>query len=87
LLPRIRDLTGLWQPRFELGENVLFAALAQRSFELKGAIEMIIDRALAAAGDKEELLDARRLRLFDLRTGLCIKSSCVSGRLSENIVG
>ena len=81
---------------------------------------MVVDRALAAAGDRE-LLDSGSLRLLDrvlddglsttgsisfgialvagrkrvpspatgktaLRTGFCIKSSRVSGRLSANIV-
>ena len=65
LLPRIGDLPGLGQPRFELGEQIGLAALEQRGFELEGAVEMIVDRALAAARDKEELLDAGRLGLLD----------------------
>src|SRR5262249_43305404 len=34
-------------------------------FELERAVKMIVDGTLAAAGDKEELLDAGCLRLFD----------------------
>ena len=65
LLPGIGDLAGLGQPRLQLFEQVGLAALAQCRFELEGAVEMILDRALRAARDKKELLDARRLGLFD----------------------
>ncbi len=65
LLPRIGDLPGFGQPCFELCEHVLLAPLAQRGFKLEGAVKMIVDRALAPARHKEELLDACRLGLLD----------------------
>src|SRR5215470_18580560 len=65
LLSGVGDLPGLGQPRFELLECVLLATLPQRGFELERAIEMIIDSALSPARDKEELLYAGRLGLFD----------------------
>ena len=65
LLPGIGDLPGFGQPCFELGEQLGLAALAQRRLELEGTVEMVVDRALGAARDKEELLDAGRLGLLD----------------------
>ncbi len=65
LLARVGDLPRLRQARFELLEHVFLAALAQGRLELEGAVEMIVDRALAPARDKEELLDPGRLGLLD----------------------
>src|ERR1700756_4065385 len=65
LLSRVGDLPGLGQSRFELLEYVLLPTLPQRGFELERAIEMIVDGALSPARDKEELLDAGCLGLFD----------------------
>ena len=41
------------------------AALAQRRVELELAVEMILDHALVAAGDEDEVLDAGLARLVD----------------------
>ena len=38
--------------------GLLVAALDQRGLELVGVVEMILDRALVAAGDEDEFLDA-----------------------------
>jgi hypothetical protein len=57
LLSSIGDLPGLRQPRFELRQHIFLAALAQGGLEFEGAVEMVVDSALAAAGDKKELLD------------------------------
>ncbi len=65
LLPGIGDLPRFGQPCFELREHVLLAPLTQRRLELERAVEMIVDRALAPARDKEELLDTGRLGLLD----------------------
>src|SRR5207245_11479872 len=65
LLPRIRHLPRLGEPRLELIQEVGFAALTQGGFELDGAVEMIVDRALPPARDQEELLDPVCLGLLD----------------------
>jgi CBS domain-containing protein len=65
LLPRIGDLTRGGEPGVQFGELSVLAALAQRCLQLKGVIEMILDRALGAAGDEVELLNPSGLRLFD----------------------
>ncbi len=41
----------------------LLAALAQREFQLELAVEMVLDHALVAAGDEDEMLDAGLARL------------------------
>ncbi len=41
------------------------AALLQRRFQLIGRVEMILECALVAAGDEDELLDARRQAFLD----------------------
>ena len=65
LLAGVGDLARARAARLELLEQIGLAALAQCRLELEGAVEMILDRALCPAGDKKELLDARRLCLFD----------------------
>ena len=44
---------------------LLLAAPAQRVVEFVGDVEMVLDDALVAPGDEDELLDARRARLVD----------------------
>ena len=46
------------------GRRVLLA-LAQRHLELELAVEMVLDHALVAAGDEDEMLDAGLARLVD----------------------
>ena len=41
------------------------AALLEQRLELGGAIEVVLDRRLAARGDEDDLLDARRHALLD----------------------
>src|SRR5215831_14043241 len=65
LLPGISHLTRLGQPGFELGEQLGLTTLTQRCLEFDGAIEMIVDRTLSPARDKEELVDAGRLGFLD----------------------
>ena len=43
----------------------LLAALDQRELELELAVEMVLDHALVAAGDEDEMLDAGLARLVD----------------------
>ena len=42
-----------------------FPAPLERVFELVGGVEMILDDALVAAGDEDEMLDPRLARLID----------------------
>src|SRR5262249_27199258 len=65
LLAGISHLARLRQPALQFLEPVGLSAIAQSGFELDGAVEMIIDRALPPAGNKEELLDPGCLRLLD----------------------
>ena len=53
------------QVLFEQGELGLLAALAQRRLQLELAVEVILDRALVAAGDEDEMLDTGLARLVD----------------------
>ena len=46
----------------ELG---LLAALGERALQLELAVEMVLDDALVAAGDEDEMLDAGGLGLVD----------------------
>src|ERR1700694_1793126 len=46
-------------------EQVALAALLEVVLELQGAVEVVDDRALAAAGDHDHLLDAAGDRLLD----------------------
>ena len=48
--------------RFELGR---LAALGEHLLELELAVEMVLDDALVAAGDEDEMLDAGLARLVD----------------------
>ncbi len=43
----------------------MLVALLQRQFELELAVEMVLDHALVAAGDEDEMLDAGLARLVD----------------------
>src|SRR5215469_11146260 len=65
LLPRIGDLSGLRHPRFDVGDLGLLAACLQRAFELVRMVEVILNRALGATGDEDELLDTRRARFLN----------------------
>ena len=49
------------QPR----DRRVLLALAQRALELELAVEMVLDHALVAAGDEDEMLDAGLARLVD----------------------
>ena len=46
-------------------EQIIFAALLEFHFEFDGAVEVILNRALVATGDDDDVLDARRRRLLD----------------------
>ena len=43
----------------------MLLALEQRHFQLELAVEMVLDHALVAAGDEDEMLDAGLARLVD----------------------
>ena len=43
----------------------VLAALGQRQFQFELAVEMVLDHALVAAGDEDEMLDAGLARLVD----------------------
>ncbi len=49
---------GLRQVAVEAGQLGRLAALGQRLLELELAVEMVLDDALVAAGDEDEMLDA-----------------------------
>ena len=55
--------------RRKIGHQALefleLAAALQRVLQLVGDVEMILDHRLVAAGDEDEMLDARLARLFD----------------------
>ena len=52
----------VWPARRQLAQQLLelllLAALGQRPLELELAVEMVLDDALVAAGDEDEMLDA-----------------------------
>ena len=58
-VPGLRQIFG--EPR----EFALLAALGQRQLEFELAVEMVLDHALVAAGDEDEMLDAGLARLVD----------------------
>ena len=58
-LPRLRQVAP---ERLQLRR---LAALVQRVLQLELAVEVVLDDALVAAGDEDEMLDARRPRLVD----------------------
>ncbi len=72
LLAREADRAGRGPFADEFLEGRLLVALAKRRLELESQIEVILDRRLAAAGDHDEVLDARRPglvhRVLDDRT-------------------
>ena len=51
-------LPGTGQVVVEARELGRFAALGQHLFELELPVEMVLDHALVAAGDEDEVLDA-----------------------------
>ena len=62
-----REACGAWTrqiPRQEI-EIVVALPLGERVLELELAVEMVLDDAFVAAGDKNEMLDAGRSRLID----------------------
>ena len=54
----VRDLADLL-------ELLFLAARFEKAFELDRDVEVILDRVLAAAGDQEDVVDARRDRFLD----------------------
>ena len=54
----VRDLA-------DLGELLALAARLEKRLELHRDVEVIFDRVLAAAGDQDDVVDARRDRFFD----------------------
>ena len=58
-------LAGRRQLAQKLLELLGLAAFGQRALELELAVEMVLDDALVAAGDEDEMLDAGRARLVD----------------------
>ena len=65
LLSSIRHLPGLGEPGIELVEQVGLATLTQIGLELDSTVEMIVDRALSSACNKEKLLDTCRFGFLD----------------------
>ena len=59
---QVRDLA-------DLGEQVLLAARFEERLELHRDVEVIFDRVLAAAGDEDDVVDARRDAPPRRRTG------------------
>ncbi len=59
LLAGEAGLTGLGQIAAELLERSGFAARLERCLELELAVEMVLDDALVAAGNENEVLDTR----------------------------
>src|SRR4029453_16608550 len=48
-----------------LGELLVLALLGQDAFQLPGTVEVVLDRALAAAGDDQDVFEAGPYRLLD----------------------
>src|SRR5690606_28008512 len=65
LLAGEAGLARLRQFAAKLFERFMFATDLEGGFEFKLAVEMILDDALVAAGDKDEMLDARLAGLID----------------------
>ena len=63
-LAHVVDVGHLGQ-RLDLAELVHLAPLLQVVLELEVAVEVVLEAALAAAGDDEDVLDARPHRLLD----------------------
>ena len=79
LLAREARLAGGRLSRRELFElSGLIAARAQRRLEFELLVEMVLDRALAAPGDEDEVLDAGLARLVDDDAGSTGRSTTVS---------
>ena len=55
----------LWEGAARLGQLPVLAAPGERVIELGVPVEMVLQRALAPAGDEDELLDAGGARLLD----------------------
>ena len=49
----------------DLGEQLRLAARLEKGLELDRHVEVILDGVLAAAGDEDDVVDARRHGLFD----------------------
>src|SRR5439155_740830 len=64
LLPQVRDGRQLGD-RLDLCQLLHLAAIVQVVLQLEGGVEVVLDRALAAAGDDDDLLQPRRHRLLD----------------------
>ena len=65
LLAREARLPGVREVALQHFERVLLAALRKRALQFVLAVEMVLDDALVAAGDENEMLDAGRARLVD----------------------
>ena len=65
LLAREARGAGLGQDAVELVELPRLLALGKRLLELGLCVEVILDHALVAPGDEDEVLDAGRARLVD----------------------
>ena len=63
LLAHIGAVAGAKPRGFQHRERL--AALGHRLFQLERDVEMVLDRALAAPGDEDHLLDPRLARLID----------------------
>ena len=64
LLADVRDL-GQVADVPDLAEHLDVALLLEQVLELVGQVEVVLDRALLARGDDDDLLDARGDGLFD----------------------
>ncbi len=64
LLAHVGDL-GEVADVADLAEHLDVAPLLEQVLELVGEVEVVLDRPLLAAGDDDDLLDARRDRLLD----------------------
>ena len=56
---------GPGRSRASSSSSAFLLALGQRQLELELAVEMVLDHALVAAGDEDEMLDAGLARLVD----------------------
>ncbi len=65
LLAGIGDVAGGGQQALDDLDVGLLAAGLQRVHQLVGIVEMVLDRALAAAGDEDQFLDPGGAGLFD----------------------
>ena len=65
LLAREARLAGVGQVGVQRLQLRFLAALGEGALELELAVEMVLDHALVAAGDEDEVLDAGGARLVD----------------------